>query len=142
MSAKRGGVVLNVDDTQERLRYRTHVLEESGYGVLEARTGREALTLASDAQPSLVLLDVLLPDVNGLEVCRLLKADPATHAIPVLHVSAAFHDEEHWVKGLQVGSDGYLREPVGPDVLREVIRTLLRRVEAEALARRAFGRRS
>src|SRR4029077_14739604 len=66
-----------------------------------------------------------------------LKADPLTESIPVLHVSAAFQDEEHWVEGLRVGSDGYLREPVGPDVLREVIRTLLRRVESEATARQA-----
>src|SRR5207247_408900 len=66
-----------------------------------------------------------------------LKADPVTRRIPVLHVSAAFRDEEHWVQGLRVGSDGYLREPIGPDVLREVIHTLLRRVEAEASARQA-----
>ena len=132
-----GGIVLNVDDSDERLHYRTTVLEDAGFGVIEARTGRQALTLASDAQPSLVLLDVMLPDVDGLEVCRRLKADPATRAIPVLHVSATCQDEEHWVEGLRVGSDGYLREPIGPDVLREVIRTLLRRVESEATARQA-----
>ena len=137
MNNHRGGVVLNVDDSDERLHFRTAVLEDAGFGVIEARTGTQALMLASDAQPSLVLLDVMLPDVDGLEVCRRLKADPATRAIPVLHVSAAFQDEEHWVEGLRVGSDGYLREPVGPEVLREVIRTLLRRVEAEATARRA-----
>ena len=137
MNTHRSGVVLNVDDSDERLHFKTAVLEEAGFGVIEARTGTQALALAFDAQPSLVLLDVMLPDVDGLEVCRRLKADPITRAIPVLHVSAAFHDEEHWVEGLRVGSDGYLREPVGPDVLREVIRTLLRRVEAETTARRA-----
>src|SRR6185295_16146863 len=115
-----GGVVLNVDDSDERLHYRTAVLEDAGFGVIEARTGAQALAIASDAHPSLVLLDVMLPDVDGLEVCRRLKADPATRTIPVLHVSAAFQDEQHWVEGLRVGSDGYLREPVGPDVLREV----------------------
>jgi PAS domain S-box-containing protein len=137
MNGTHNSVVLNVDDSDERLRFRTMVLEDAGFDVLEARTGTQALTIASDAQPSLVLLDVLLPDVDGLEVCRRLKADPATRRIPVLHVSAAFRDEEHWVQGLRVGSDGYLREPIGPDVLREVIHTLLRRVEAEAVAREA-----
>jgi two-component system cell cycle sensor histidine kinase/response regulator CckA len=132
-----GGVVLNVDDNDERLHYRTAVLEDAGFDVIEARTGSQALTLASNAQPSLVLLDVMLPDVDGFDVCRRLKADPATWEIPVLHVSATCQDEGHWVEGLRVGSDGYLREPVGPDVLCEVIRTVLRRVESEAAARQA-----
>jgi PAS domain S-box-containing protein len=137
MTFHRGGVVLNVDDSEERLHFRTTVLEDDGFGVIEAQTGRQALAIAADAQPSLVLLDVMLPDLDGLEVCRRLKSDPLTESIPVLHVSAAFQDEAHWVEGLRVGSDGYLREPIGPEVLREVIHTLLRRVEAEASARRA-----
>jgi PAS domain S-box-containing protein len=133
----RSAVVLNVDDSDERLRFRTTVLKASHFDVLEARTGTQALQMAAERQPSLVLLDVKLPDVDGIEVCRRLKADPVTEAIPVLHVSAAFPDDEHRVKGLRVGAESYLSEPVSPDVLIEVIRSLLRRAGFEADARRA-----
>jgi two-component system cell cycle sensor histidine kinase/response regulator CckA len=133
----RSSVVLNVDDSDERLLFRTTVLKASHFDVLEARTGTQALQMAAERQPSLVLLDVKLPDVDGIEVCRRLKADPATEAIPVLHVSAAFPDDEHRVKALQVGAESYLAEPVSPDVLIEVIRSLLRRAGFEADARRA-----
>ena len=130
-------VVLNVDDSDERLRYRSTVLEESDFAVVEARTGTEALRLARERHPALVLLDVHLPDLDGFEVCRRLKADPLTESIPVLHVSAEYPDDAHEVEGLRGGADSYLREPVSPDVLVEVIRALLRRVSAEAAARQA-----
>jgi PAS domain S-box-containing protein len=129
--------VLNVDDSDERLLFRTTVLKASDFDVLEARTGTQALQMAAERQPALVLLDVKLPDLDGIEVCRRLKADPATEAIPVLHVSAAFPDDEHRLKGLQVGAESYLAEPVSPEVLIEVIRSLLRRAGFEADARRA-----
>jgi DNA-binding response OmpR family regulator len=97
-------VVLNVDDSDDRRRFRTTVLRESDFAVVEARTGTEALRLAHDQRPSLVLLDVHLPDLSGIEVCRRLKASPATEAIPVLHVSAAFPDDMHHVEGLRGGA--------------------------------------
>jgi two-component system cell cycle sensor histidine kinase/response regulator CckA len=130
-------LVLNVDDSEERLRYRTTVLLDAGFEVAEARTGHQAIELAARARPALVLLDVSLPDLDGFEVCERLKAAAATRAIPVLHVSAALCEEEHWVRGLRSGSDGYLREPLGAEVLSEVIRTILRRVDTAAAADRA-----
>jgi PAS domain S-box-containing protein len=136
-SLRRTPIVLNVDDSDDRRRFRTMVLRESDFAVVEARTGTEALRLAHDQRPSLVLLDVNLPDLSGIEVCRRLKASPATEAIPVLHVTAAFPDDAHYVEGLRGGADSYLAEPVSPEVLIEVIRTLLRRVAAEAAARHA-----
>jgi two-component system, cell cycle sensor histidine kinase and response regulator CckA len=130
--------VLNVDDNEERLRYRTTVLEAAGFDVLEAHTGTAALQLAAQRRPSLILLDVNLPDVDGFEVCTRLKARGApTHEIPVLHVSAAMCDDEHWVQGLRVGSEGYLREPVSDDVLIEMIRTILERVDEARITERA-----
>jgi two-component system, cell cycle sensor histidine kinase and response regulator CckA len=132
-----GPVVLNVDDSDDRLRYRTLVLRDAGFEVLEARTGAQALDVATRALPALVLLDVHLPDLDGFEVCARLKAQSRTRAIPVLHVSAALRDEEHWVRGLRAGADGYLREPLGDEVLHEVIRTILRRAADEAAADRA-----
>jgi two-component system cell cycle sensor histidine kinase/response regulator CckA len=130
-------IVLNVDDSDERLRYRSTVLEDSKFAVVEARTGTEALRVARERQPALVLLDVHLPDLDGFEVCRRLKADPLTESIPVLHVSAAYPDDAHEIEGLRGGADSYLREPVSAEVLVEVIRALLRRVSAEAAARQA-----
>jgi two-component system cell cycle sensor histidine kinase/response regulator CckA len=131
-------VVLNVDDSEERLRYRTMVLRTAGFDVFEAHTGTSALDLASRRHPSLILLDVHLPDIDGFEVCAQLKARGATtRDIPVLHVSAALCEDEHWVQGLRAGSEGYLREPVGDDVLIEVIRTILDRVEEGAVLERA-----
>jgi two-component system cell cycle sensor histidine kinase/response regulator CckA len=127
-------VILNVDDDEDRLQFRTLLLREHGFGVLEARTGNEALRLALDRRPALVLLDVNLPDVSGIEVCRRLKAHPVTAPIPVLHISAAMTDEEHWTEGLRVGGDNYLRDPISGEVLIEVVRTLLRRVDSEHTA--------
>jgi two-component system, cell cycle sensor histidine kinase and response regulator CckA len=128
-------VVLNVDDSEERLRYRTTVLRAAGFDVLEARTGAAALDVVEQEHPSVILLDVNLPDMNGFEVCARLKARGAsTSQIPVLHVSAALCEDQHWVLGLRVGAEGYLREPVGDDVLTEVILATLARAEEAAIA--------
>jgi PAS domain S-box-containing protein len=130
-------LILNVDDSEERLRYRSTVLRDVGFDVLEARTGTEALAAAAHARPALILLDVHLPDFDGFEVCTRLKAMPSTRDIPVLHVSAALCEDEHWVRGLRAGAEAYLREPLDTEVLREVIRTLLRRAKTAAIAERA-----
>jgi two-component system, cell cycle sensor histidine kinase and response regulator CckA len=131
-------VVLNVDDSEERLQYRTTVLEAAGFEVLEARTGTAALDLAARQHPSMILLDVNLPDLDGFEVCARLKARGGpTSEIPVLHVSAALCEDEHWVQGLRAGSEGYLREPVSDDVLTEMIRTILERADETWVAERA-----
>jgi signal transduction histidine kinase len=129
--------VLNVDDSEERLRYRTAVLRAEGFEVLEARNGTQALAIALRTRPSLVLLDVNLPDLDGFDVCARLRAERITSAIPVLHVSAAMREDEHWIRALRSGSAGYLREPVSDELLTEVIRTVLKQtaerqsVEAE-----------
>jgi two-component system, cell cycle sensor histidine kinase and response regulator CckA len=136
-SVARRTLVLNVDDSEERLRYRSTVLIDAGFDVLEATTGTHAIAVATRACPALVLLDVNLPDLDGFEVCERLKEQAATRQIPVLHVSAALCEEEHWVRGLRSGSDGYLREPLGAEVLSEVIRMILRRYAISATAERA-----
>lgn len=106
-------VVLNVDDSAERLRYRTTVLRAVGFDVLEAYTGTSALKIASREHPAMILLDVNLPDLDGFEVCARLKApDASTREIPVLHVSAALCEDEHWVQGLRAGAEGYRSVPM------------------------------
>jgi CheY-like chemotaxis protein len=92
-------VILHVEDN-EIVRYTvSRVLRQAGFTVQEAATGQEALRLAA-AQPALILLDVNLPDVNGIDVCRQLKANPATAAIPLLHLSNTYVRSENKVKGL------------------------------------------
>jgi PAS domain S-box-containing protein len=118
-------VILNVDD-YEAGRYATsRVLRQAGYDVIEAATGAEALEKAS-THPDLVVLDVNLPDLDGFEVCRRLKEAPATSAIPVLYLSAAYRGPEHRVQGLDIGADGYLTQPVDGRELVATVNALLR----------------
>ena len=125
-------IILNVDDYAPGRYARTQLLRAWGFEVKEAGTGAEALQLATLEHPALVILDVQLPDMDGFEVCRLLKRDQYGMTLPVLHVSATFTSGAHQALGLDGGADGYLVEPVEPAVLRATIDALLRLRRAEA----------
>lgn len=125
-------VVLNVDDYASSRYLRTRVLRDAGFEVVEAGTGEEALKAAQATRPGVILLDVHLPDMSGLEVCQRLKADPATAAIPVVHLSASFITPADRVAGLEGGADGYLVEPVESPVLLATVNAFLRARRAEA----------
>jgi PAS domain S-box-containing protein len=127
--------ILNVDDN-EGCRYAvTRILELNDFAVKEARSGAEALAMAKVEQPDLVLLDVNLPDLNGFEVCRRLKAEPATARIPVLHITASYMTPGDMARGLESGSENYLVEPVEPEVLIATINSVLRARRAADSAR-------
>src|SRR5512146_2952908 len=120
-----------VVDDDESQRYATcRVLQRAGYQVEGAATGSVALELAHRG-PALVILDVNLPDINGFEVCRRLKAEPATCRIPVLHLSAHRVTTAAKITGLEAGADAYLTQPVEPEELVATIGTLLRARAAE-----------
>jgi signal transduction histidine kinase len=125
-------IVLNVDDYEASRYLRTQALTRAGFVVREAGTGREALSIAATSPPSVVLLDVNLPDMSGFEVCRRLKRQAATADVPVLHLSATFTKDSYKVQGLEGGADGYLTEPVDPPVLVATINAVLRARRAEA----------
>src|SRR5579864_1724257 len=126
--------ILTVDDN-EALRYSVvRSLRDAGYQVIEAKTGAEALARASEL-PDLITLDVNLPDMNGFQVCRKIKADPATTHIPILHVSSTFVDPQSRVKGLEGGADAYLAEPIDRAELVATVGALLRLKQAETAAR-------
>jgi PAS domain S-box-containing protein len=128
--------ILNVDDN-EMCRYAvTRMLQHNHFRVREAGTGTEALRIARSEQPDLVLLDVNLPDVNGFEVCRQLKAEASTARIPVLHITASYYSPADMARGLEGGADSYLTEPVEPEVLVATIRSVLRARSAEEAARK------
>ena len=110
--------------------------------MVEAKTGAEALARAAEL-PDLITLDVNLPDMNGFQVCRKLKADPVTTHIPILHVSSTFVDPQSRVLGLEGGADAYLAEPIDRAELVATVGALLRLKRAETAARQqAEGRRS
>ncbi len=124
-------VLLNVDDHEPGRYARTRLLVRAGYDVLEAGTGKQALDLVAEARPSLVLLDVNLPDITGVEVCRKIKSDPETASTAVLQISASAVSPPDQVRGLENGADIYLVEPVDADVLLATVRALLRMRRAE-----------
>jgi hypothetical protein len=118
-------VILVVDDNEAGRFAKANVLRRAGFTVEEAASGAEALARAPELDPDLVLLDVNLPDISGLEVCRQLKARPGVPA-QVLQISAtAVGDDDH-VAGLMHGADTYLIEPVPPEILVATTRALLR----------------
>src|SRR5438093_92521 len=129
--------ILNVDDYEPARYARTKLLRDWGFDVKEARTGAEALRLATLEHPALVILDIHLPDIDGFEVCRRLKRDHDGAALPILHISATFTSGAHQALGLEGGADGYLVEPVEPAVLRATIDALLRMRRAERALRTA-----
>jgi two-component system, sensor histidine kinase and response regulator len=129
--------IINVDDYGPGRYARTKLLSQAGFDVKEAATGEEALRLASEFKPEAVLLDINLPDVSGLEVCRRLKSSPLTSRIVVLHLTASSTSPRDMVNGLDGGADSYMTEPVEPAVLIATIRALLRARQAEEALRRS-----
>ncbi|GLW90730.1 fused response regulator/phosphatase [Actinokineospora globicatena] len=132
--------ILVVDDT-EASRYVTGSwLRRGGHEIIEADTGAGALAALRESEVDLVILDVNLPDMSGFEVCEAIKSDPATAALPVVHVSASLIEASDRAAGLTRGADAYLSEPVDPGELQATVKAALRyyraRVAAERLAAR------
>jgi PAS domain S-box-containing protein len=118
--------ILNVDD-QEAGRYaRRRMLERAGYRVIDATCGADAWRVLEDVRPQLALMDVNLPDISGFDLCRRIKNRPEMADIMVLHVSASRVTGTDRAVGLEVGSDGYLIEPIDEKELLAAVRSLLR----------------
>lgn len=128
-------LILNVDDDAASLYSKSRILAHSGFSVVEAGTGHEALRKAEQLQPAVVLLDVKLPDISGIEVCGIVK-----HKWPhimVLQTSATYTTGADRTRGLEGGADSYLTQPIEPGELVAAVRGLLRLREAEESLRRA-----
>jgi two-component system alkaline phosphatase synthesis response regulator PhoP len=110
-------------DIRELIRYN---LEKEGYEAVQAENGELGLQIAREALPSLILLDLMLPGIDGLEICRRLKNDRTTADIPVIMLTAKGEDSDI-ITGLEVGADDYLPKPFSPKVLIARIRSALRR---------------
>ena len=120
--------ILIVDDEEDILELVRYNLSKEGYRVQCASSGEDGLTSARSENPDLVLLDLMLPGIDGLDVCRLLKGDGRTKAIPVIILSAK-GEESDIVTGLEIGADDYIVKPFSPAVLRARVKTVLRRAE-------------
>ena len=123
--------ILNVDDHEASRYSKTRILRSAGYHVLDAASGNQALVLMRSHRPDLVLLDVKLPDIDGYEVCRRIRASPEVGTTPVLQTSASFVDLNARVRALEGGADSYLTAPFEPEVLIASVRALLRMRRAE-----------
>ena len=129
-------LILNVDDNEAGRYAKSRILQRAGYRVLDAGTGTAALRIVREERPQLILLDVMLPDINGLKVCRMLKGDPVTSPIMILQISATHVSEADRVQGLEGGADGYLTEPLEAEELLATVKALLRLYNREEENRR------
>jgi DNA-binding response OmpR family regulator len=119
-------VVLAVDDDEDILELVAFRLERSGYTVLRARDGEEALQVAREQRPDLVVLDVMMPKLDGFEVTRRLRADELTRSTPIILLTARAQDADVQT-GFDAGADDYLRKPFSPQELRARVQAILGR---------------
>lgn len=127
--APAGAVVLVVDDSDSKRYILGSWLRRSGYVVIEASSGVDALRVVADQAPDLTVLDVHLPDMTGIEVCRRIKSDRASAGIPVLHVSGIAIDAADRSAGLDQGADAYLVDPIEPREFLATVGALLRQAK-------------
>lgn len=118
--------ILIVDDEPDALELIQYNLKAAGYDVATAADGEEAIKKARAAQPSLIILDVMLPEVDGLEVCKTLRREPATATIPIIMLTAKAAEIDR-VLGLELGADDYVTKPFSPRELVLRVKSLLRR---------------
>jgi len=118
--------ILVVEDEADIQDLIVRTLTREGYPVQAAGTGEDARDMIKASPPSLVLLDLMLPGIDGLELCRILKRDSATEGIPIMMLTAK-GEESDIVAGLELGADDYMTKPFSPNVLLARIRAVLRR---------------
>jgi len=135
--ANRRDIVLLVDDSPDALGFLTEALEASGYSVLIATSGHGALSIVARISPDLILLDAVMPGMDGFETCRTLKADPVVAQVPVIFMTG-LTETEHVVKALESGGVDYLTKPINIDELRARIRVHLSNARSAQSARVAL----
>ncbi|TKW67336.1 MAG: phosphate regulon transcriptional regulatory protein PhoB [Paracoccus denitrificans] len=135
MSVRQTPCVLIVEDEGAQREVLKYNLEAEGFEVVMAENGDEALLLVQEEQPDLIVLDWMLPNVSGIEICRRIKADPATRPIPIVMLSAR-GDEVDRVRGLETGADDYVVKPYSVVELMARLRTQLRRTRPATMGER------
>lgn len=120
--------ILLVDDEPDALEVLGFKLRQAGYNPLLAKDGARAIALARDERPALIVLDLMLPEVDGLEVCKILRRDPNTASIPIIMLTARAAEMDR-VLGLELGADDYVTKPFSPRELLLRIKKLLARAQ-------------
>jgi len=123
------GRILAVDDEEDILELIRYNLEREGYAVDCVESGEECIAKAREAQHDLILLDLMLPGIDGLSVCRILKGDAKTSSVPVIMLTAK-GEESDIVSGLELGAEDYITKPFSTKVLIARVRSVLRRVSS------------
>ncbi len=126
MTAEHNHTILLIEDEPDILDVVRYNLEQAGYGILAAGDGEEGLALAMSEIPDLVVLDLMLPGLDGIDVCKALREGEQTRDIPVLMLTAR-RDEVDRVRGLELGADDYVVKPFSPRELVLRVRAILRR---------------
>ena len=122
--------ILVVDDEPTIVRLMEFILARQGHEMIVAVNGEEALQKIKTHQPDLVLLDIMMPRIDGYEVAQTLRADPQTAALPIIMLSAKAQDEDIR-RGVEVGVDEYVTKPFTPDHLVQVVAEYLSRIAAK-----------
>ena len=135
MARRQTPCVLIVEDEGAQREVLKYNLEAEGFDVVMAENGDEALLLVAEEDPDLIVLDWMLPNVSGIEICRRIKADPATRPIPIVMLSAR-GDEVDRVRGLETGADDYVVKPYSVVELMARLRTQLRRTRPATMGER------
>jgi phosphate regulon transcriptional regulator PhoB len=122
--------VLVVDDEKDIIELVSYNLEKEGFKVISATAGEKALELVSSEEPEIIILDLMLPGIDGLDVCRELKRSDQTSSIPIIMLTAK-GEESDIVIGLELGADDYITKPFSPRVLVARVKAVLRRLESK-----------
>ncbi|HQO15118.1 MAG TPA: response regulator [Smithellaceae bacterium] len=120
--------ILIVDDEQDIVELISYNLEKEGFSCVKVYDGETALKLAKTKKPELIILDLMLPKINGLDVCRAIRHDPVTANIPIIMLTAKV-DEVDKILGLEIGADDYMTKPFSVKELVARVRTILRRLK-------------
>jgi len=125
--------ILVIDDEDDILDLMGYNLSREGYRVNTARTGEEAFKRIREESPDLIILDLMLPGIDGFDVCKQLKSNPRTASIPIVMLTAKTAEADQ-IAGLELGSDDYVSKPFSPSVLLARIKAVLRRTKSETIA--------
>jgi two-component system, sensor histidine kinase and response regulator len=130
--------ILAIDDNEINLILLNQIfkLHYPDFIFLKATSGKEGIDLAKEENPEIILLDILMPEMNGYEVCSILKKDPVTRQIPILMISALGQNPMERTKGFNAGADAFISKPFSQDELRAQIDVVLRIKKAEDLLRK------
>lgn len=116
--------ILVIEDDPDALRLIEYALEQEGYETVAAKDGLEGIRKAQDESPDLIILDIMLPGLDGYDVCHELRQKPETSIVPILMTSAKARQEDKNI-GLRLGADDYLTKPVDPEVVIDKVKGLL-----------------